>query len=102
MKQNQDTTSGLGEHSLILGNPDYLIHYFSNIKIDCFDTYEADEARVKKWIVAVRHNLYHHSRRRSKWLKWLVMSVVLRLPWRLAASATLMLNGANLILQAEK
>lgn len=75
---------------------------FSNIEIDCFDTYEADEARVKEWIVAVRHNMYHHSRRRSKWLKWLVMSGVLRLPWRLAASATLMLNGANLILQAEK
>lgn len=75
---------------------------FSNIEIDCFETYEADQARVKEWIAAVRHNMYHHSPRRSKWLKWSVMSIVLRLPWRLAASATLMLNRANLILQAEK
>lgn len=75
---------------------------FSNIEIDCFETYEADQARAKEWMVAARHNLYHHSRRRSKWLKWLLMSVVLRLPWRLAIFPTLMLNGANLILQAKK
>lgn len=75
---------------------------FSSIRIDTFETMDADPAASRRWALAVRQRHMQVLRTRYKPFSWAIMTAVAALPRRLCGALTLAINGGNLLLQGTK